>query len=647
MDRALDIEKLTAAVGNHVRLPDPEELGQLLADTEISLFTQQAGIDEHVLDTGWYLQAVATARADLGLYDLPRQRLAHQVSGHIFDLALQSTSADLSLTEQLRLTLAAQVGYLGGDLTPNAAALAHRAQLPTDPYDWSEPGLMSLEIGVLVLALDRPALYPLLQARRAQLDRLRDGLGDLTATPYGAVDGVIRGALALTNYLTNGSTYQLDQAEQFFTAALNSENAESDIDSRWVAAHLFRISGDLATTSVWAVLPPDLPGAARAMTLGEPPVLSLWPPQLSFLGSKEGPSPLDPETRRLVLSFPTSAGKTLLAQILIMTQVERSTAGDVCVVAPTHSLCRELGMSLDRRLRTLGGDLHVEGPLGLDLSKPPAARVSVMTPEKLAALLRSDPFEVLDQYAMFVIDEAHLVGDPRRGWRLEETLSLLHYLTLRSHHRILVLSAALGNQSHVIQWMTAAGEETVHRHTDWRGPRRLHAIYSTEADWDRQEQIPAEGKRLPAEGKRLARRKTPQQRHNGSVKGVIRLRAGARTMGRSFHRVECPTAGDPATLGPLPDPGAAAGATGADRAGRRRGRPQPGSGADLGRGWRHGGPLAAALGGGPRAVAGGRRQRRRLGLASLRGRDAGRRPASGRAHALHPRADHRHPGHRL
>lgn len=444
MDRALDIENLTIAVGNHVRLPDPDELRRLLADTEISLFTQQADIEEQVLDTGWYLQAVATARADFGLYDLPRQRLAHQVSGHIFDLALQSTSTDLSLTEQLRLTLAAQVGYLGGDLTPNAAALAHRVQLPTDPYDWSEPGLMSLEVGVLVLALDRPALHPLLQARRAQLDRLRDGLGDLTATSYGAVDGVIRGALALTNYLTTGSTHQLDQAEQFFTAALNSENAASDIDSRWVAAHLLRISGDLATTSVWAVLPPDLPGAARAMTLGDPPVLSLWPPQLSFLaGSEEGPSPLDPETRRLVLSFPTSAGKTLLAQILIVTHVAGSTAGDVCVVAPTHSLCRELGKSLDRRLRTLGRDLHVEGPLGLDLSKPPAARVSVMTPEKLAALLRSDPSEVLAQYAVFVIDEVHLVADPSRGWRLEETLSLLHHLTLDTHHRILLLSAAL------------------------------------------------------------------------------------------------------------------------------------------------------------------------------------------------------------
>ncbi|WP_419923755.1 DEAD/DEAH box helicase [Candidatus Poriferisocius sp.] len=521
MDRALDLETLTAAVGTHVRLPEPAELRQLLAETEIRLFTQQADIDERVLDTGWYLQAVATARADFGLYDLPRQRLAHQVSGHIFDLALQSAGTDLTPTEHLRLTLAAQVGYLGGELTPNAAALARQAQLPSDPYEWSEPGRMSLEAGVLVLALDRPALYPLLEARRGQLNQRRNDLGDLSTTPYGAVDGVIRGALALINYLTNGRSHHLDQAVQFFDAALTAESAESDIDSRWVAAHLLRISGDLASTSVWAVLPPDLPSAARAMTLGDPPVLSLWPPQLSFLaGTQEGPSPLDPETRRLVLSFPTSAGKTLLAQILIAAHVAGSTAGDVCVVAPTHSLCRELGKSLDRRLRILGRELHVEGPLGLNRMKPAAARVTVMTPEKLAALLRSDPAELLAQYAMFVIDEAHLVADPGRGWRLEETLSFLHYLTLDSNHRILVLSAALGSQSHFIQWMTAAGAETVQCHTDWRGPRRLHAIYSNEADR-------AEEELIPAKGRRLARRQAP-------LNGVIRLRTGASTVGRRF-----------------------------------------------------------------------------------------------------------------
>lgn len=520
MDRALDLATLTAAVGGgHLRLPEPVELQRLLADTEIRLFTQQASIDERLLDTGWYLQAVATARPDLQLYDLPRQRLAHQVSGHIFDLALQSV--ELSETERLRYTFAAQVGYLGGELTPNASALARRAPLPSPPYDWSEPGRMSLEAGVLVLALDRSALYPLLRARKSQLDALRAGPDEIATTPYAAVDGVIRGAWALTNYLTYGRPDYLEQALGFLTAALATEAAAADVDSRWVAAHLIRLIDGLRSTSVWAVIPPDYPGAARAMTSGDPPVLTLWPPQLAFLaGDQDHPSPFDPTTRRLVLSFPTSAGKTLLAQILIAVQVA-STDGDVCVVAPTHSLCREISISLDRRLRTLGYQLHQEGPVGFALPpKPAAARVSVMTPEKLATMLRSDPAELLARYSMFVIDEAHLVADGQRGWRLEETLSFLHHLTRDTDHRILVLSAALGSQIHIVQWMETEPGGVVQRHEDWRGPRRLNAIYTTEPSWD-DETVE------PGVGQRLARRHIP-------LHGLVHLSTGDLTVQGRF-----------------------------------------------------------------------------------------------------------------
>lgn len=502
MDRALDPELLDAAVGVHERLPDPDTLRQLLADTEVNLFLQQGDIDEALLDTAWYLQAVATARPDLQIYDLPRQRQAHQVSGHIFDLALQATDDnEFTTTERLRLTLAAQVGYLGGDLTPNAAALARRAPLPDPPFSWSEPeqmpspGKMSLEVGVLVLALDRASIYPLLDARRDQLADLESEIGDLAQTPFAAVEGVVRGARELITYLTYGDRETLRQAQQHFTRAVGTAAAESDVDSRWVAAHLLHLSDELQDTSAWSALPPDLPNLSRAMTLGDPPVLSLWPPQLRFLrGSEGGPSPLDPEARRLMLSFPTSAGKTLLAQVLILAHVARDT-GDVCVVAPTHSLCRELGDSLNRRLRTLGRELHVEGPVWFEQTKPPSDRVTVMTPERLAVLLRSDPAALLHEYSMFVIDEAHLVAAPARGWRLEETLSLLHHLTVDTDHRILVLSAALGNQSHVIQWMTVDDEEPVRHHTNWRGPRRLNAVYTDEANFDEADEEPPEGNR--------------------------------------------------------------------------------------------------------------------------------------------------------
>ena len=363
-----------------------------------------------------------------------------------------------------------------------------------------------------MLALDRPVLYPLLDTRINQLDTLAAEFGGISDSQYASADGVVRGARELTTFLTYGHSSALSRARGHFRRALESQGAPSDVESRWVAAHLLQVADGLETSSVWSVLPSNLPSAARAMTLGDPPVLQLWPPQLSFLKSETpgGPSPLDPSARRVILSFPTSAGKSLLAQLFVTAHIVGGK-GDVCVVAPTHSLCRELSTSLLRRLRTLGHQLYVEPPLGLGKAKPAAARISVMTPERLAGRLRSDPVGLLEEFGMFVIDEAHLVADTERGWRLEETLSLLHHVTKATHHRILALSAALGSQTHVVAWLDA-GNGVIARHEDWRGPRRLAVIFTTTPDWN-------SATLQEPQGARLARRIIP-------LVGVVHLRAG-------------------------------------------------------------------------------------------------------------------------
>ena len=80
------------------------------------------------------------------------------------------------------------------------------------------------------------------------------------------------------------------------------------------------------------------------------------------------------------------------------------------------------------------------------------------------------------------------------AWR--RTLSLLHHVTKTTHHRILVLSAALGSQAHVVSWLDA-GNGVITRHEDWRGPRRLAVIFTTRPDWDSETSEESRGARLP------------------------------------------------------------------------------------------------------------------------------------------------------
>ena len=240
MDRALDLQLLTNALGEHARLPSPEALQRILSEAEVGLFTHRADFEPQLLDAGWYLQTVATARVDLNLYGLERQRQAHQVSAHIFDLALQS--GNLTELEVLQYTFAAQIAYIGGDLTPNAAALARRLTIAREPGQLADPGTVSLEAGVLLLALDRPALYPLLDTRINQLDTLAAEFGNISDSQYASADGVVRGVRELTTFLTYGSSSALSRARQHFRRALESRDALSDVESRWVAAHLLQVA---------------------------------------------------------------------------------------------------------------------------------------------------------------------------------------------------------------------------------------------------------------------------------------------------------------------------------------------------------------------------------------------------------------------
>ena len=486
MERALNLNLLRAALGAGGMFPSPEEVQRRLAETEIALFLQRGAVDDELLATAWYLHGVGTTRASLQIYPAERRLQANQVAAHIFDLTL-SAGIESEVVRR-EMTFAAQVSYLRGDLDPNALALYRR--LPrSEPRLRDEPGAVSLDVGSAVLALDRRRLFggrlAALRREARQLARIV-GVTDLIATPYGAAARLIEGCNNLIVHLTYNQPDRLDRARQLFEEGTNPPFAQFDLDSRWVAAHLRDIADDLGTTSVWAHLPPSVPpAAARAMTLGEPPVLSLWPPQLELLNGM--PGPLDPAVRRLVLSFPTSAGKTLMAQYIVAAHVA-SGAGSACIVVPTHSLGRELRRDLDRRLSTIGRQAADAGPLGLPLPPPPSA--VVMTPEKLAAHLRLEPNRMLSEYTLYVIDEAHLVGDAERGWVLESALGFLHGATFTTNHRIVVLSAALGNRAHVAAWLGVDGRSAQLFHHDWRGPRRAHALFGTWADRDHAEPIP-------------------------------------------------------------------------------------------------------------------------------------------------------------
>lgn len=527
MDRALDHDRLAEALGQHELgpLPTASELANLLAQVEVQAIIAPSDVDPRVLRTAWYLHGIASAANAADRYTPQRQEHAFAVSAHIFDLALNAPGR--TDRERLTLSFAAQVGYRRGRLDPNAVAIWRRADAllefpprsrPTEPSaqdlldnssEGSEYGpggadgighdlfeTMALRAGIAFLGLDLPRTSSLLSQWRDQASEMAATIGvdNLFGTMFGPAEQIVVAVGELVEFLRFGNPERLNVSRAALRSVLDRGAGSGDRDALWVAAHLLHIADDLKESSVWSVLPPGSPDSlAQAFTIGSPPVLTLWPPQRELL-ARTTAGPLDPDTKRLLLSVPTSAGKTLMAQIMICHHLATQT-GDVCYITSMRSLGREMRQALGSRLRVLqrgiGGDLPDFARLDLQdllstLDDWDDNAVEIMTPERLAHMLRRDPDAVLSRFSMFVIDEAHMMGQAGRGLLLETLVATL----ATTNARLVLLSGVMGNAAQVAAWLDedvdagdGGGEDGVLYSSPWRGPRRLHALLHTIPVW--------------------------------------------------------------------------------------------------------------------------------------------------------------------
>jgi hypothetical protein len=497
LEWALDHDALSLALGELPNNLSPEEIQQLLADAELSLVEGNPEISDDLIRCGWFLHAVGSAGADTVPWD--RRQRAFRVSAHILELAALEGRSE---QERLELSFGAMLGYRRGGLDPNATAVFNQSHAllsdsREEPAAWARQ--VGLEAGIYMLSFRTREAFGWLRARRDEFRELRETteLDSLDGTMFGPGEAIVESCFGLLRFLLFGDRPGMDRARELLSGIFGDGEATATTNERWVAAHLWTYSEEVEATSIWTALPNTVPTAARrALTATSPPVLTLWPPQVelfstAFAGTSGGL--LSPTLKRAVLSIPTSAGKTLVAQILVLSELAREDRS-VCFIAPQRSLVREIRRALLPRVRalrkTLNRDLpdFVVGEISEFLEPNDPADVEILTPERFAALLRNDPDDVLNRYSLFIFDEAHLVGDRSRGFTLEGALSYLNWRTQHTDHRILLMSAAIGNEVAFKGWLDTDGTAETFRST-WRGPRRLLAAFTTRVRWDAEEHI--------------------------------------------------------------------------------------------------------------------------------------------------------------
>ncbi|MFB6083960.1 MAG: ATP-dependent DNA helicase [Halorientalis sp.] len=198
---------------------------------------------------------------------------------------------------------------------------------------------------------------------------------------------------------------------------------------------------------------------------------SLYPPQAEAVeaGVTEGAN--------LVASVPTASGKTLVAELAMLSAVAgegsgpaseasgtssngRSDGGKALYIVPLRALASEKAEEFEE-FEQYGIEVGVStGNYDSDGGWLADKDVIVATSEKVDSLVRNDAGWIED-LSCVVADEVHLVDDAERGPTLEVTLAKLRQLN--ADLQTVALSATIGNADELADWLDAELVDS-----DWR-----------------------------------------------------------------------------------------------------------------------------------------------------------------------------------
>jgi len=165
----------------------------------------------------------------------------------------------------------------------------------------------------------------------------------------------------------------------------------------------------------------------------------------------------------VIVSAPTGAGKTVIAEHIISTSLEKNIG--VIYTAPIKALSnqkfRDFQNQFQDNIGILTGDVSINAQ----------APVLIMTTEIFRNKVLDEP-ESLSRYSWIIFDEIHYLDNPERGTVWEESL-----IFLPAHMNLLGLSATIPNIKQFAAWIESIHKKPIQTVIEEKRPVPLRFLY--------------------------------------------------------------------------------------------------------------------------------------------------------------------------
>lgn len=311
-----------------------------------------------------------------------------------------------------------------------------------------------------------------------------------------AIYHLSKAADVLAHYITDGvvdGSHQVQPVlDSHFDRAIEACDAGRLIELGPLTRLLARAAQQMADNALWTVtraVNSRVTEFVRELVdrgRGDRALFDVLPPQRRALAER---GLLGSSRRAVVVSLPTSSGKTLIAQFRMLQALNQfeDRKGWVAYLAPTRALVNQVTRQLRRDFEPLGLQIErvspameidgVEANMLKESHDETQFRVLVVTPEKFDLMLRQGwEGKIGRPLSLVVVDEAHTIQEGERGLRLELLLATINRECREA--QFLLLTPFIQNAREVARWLGGQNSDDISLGVDWQPNDRAIGIVS-------------------------------------------------------------------------------------------------------------------------------------------------------------------------